>query len=223
MPSAKRSANAAASRHWLGLGWHEVGFRAVRCGRPSRSSNAACRLKQRQGHAVGELIVSQVRRLLQTGEQRKLAIRAVGICVPGIVRPQDGPRVGAEYSGLGRLSAQGRDQSCRLRSGGKDRHRKRSLGVDSGRSLAGSGTRLSQRDFSGSRHRYRRRHLGRWSRAARCTWHRRRDRLACARSPVSPGVRRLRVLRIARLGRRNRQRGARSSRAAARLSRSAAQ
>src|SRR4029079_3903009 len=47
-------------------------------------------LKQRKGHAVGELIVSQVRRLVQTAAQRKLAVCAVGACVPGIVRPQTG-------------------------------------------------------------------------------------------------------------------------------------
>src|SRR6476620_6264026 len=47
-------------------------------------------LDKREGHAVGELVVSQIRRLLQTGEQRKLAIRAVGICVPGIVQPVTG-------------------------------------------------------------------------------------------------------------------------------------
>ena len=47
-------------------------------------------LNRRQGHAVGELIVSQVRRLLQTASQRKLAVRAVGICVPGIAQPQTG-------------------------------------------------------------------------------------------------------------------------------------
>jgi glucokinase len=43
-------------------------------------------LNGRQGHAVGELVVSQVRRLLQTAEQRKLAVCAIGACVPGIVR-----------------------------------------------------------------------------------------------------------------------------------------
>jgi glucokinase len=47
-------------------------------------------LEKRSGHAVGELVVSQVRRLLETAEQRKLTVRAVGTCVPGIVRPQNG-------------------------------------------------------------------------------------------------------------------------------------
>src|SRR5689334_4407590 len=47
-------------------------------------------LGNRAGDAVGELIISQVRRLLETAAQRNLAARAVGICVPGIVRPQSG-------------------------------------------------------------------------------------------------------------------------------------
>ena len=47
-------------------------------------------LERRAGHAVGELVVSQVRRLLETAAQRKLAVRAVGVCVPGIVQPGSG-------------------------------------------------------------------------------------------------------------------------------------
>lgn len=47
-------------------------------------------LNQRAGNAVGELITSHVRRLLETAAQRNLSIRSVGICVPGIVRPQTG-------------------------------------------------------------------------------------------------------------------------------------
>jgi glucokinase len=47
-------------------------------------------LNARQGHAVGELVVSQVRRLLQTAAQRKLAVCAIGACVPGIVRAASG-------------------------------------------------------------------------------------------------------------------------------------
>jgi glucokinase len=47
-------------------------------------------LNRRQGHAVGELIISQVRRLLQSAERRKLSVCAVGACVPGIVQPQSG-------------------------------------------------------------------------------------------------------------------------------------
>lgn len=45
---------------------------------------------KRTGHAVGELIVSQVRRLLETAAQRHVQVRSVGVCVPGIVRPKTG-------------------------------------------------------------------------------------------------------------------------------------
>jgi glucokinase len=47
-------------------------------------------LEKRTGDAVGELVVSQVRRLLETAKQRNLAVSAVGVCVPGIVRRQGG-------------------------------------------------------------------------------------------------------------------------------------
>src|SRR3954463_15719045 len=47
-------------------------------------------LNRREGLAVGELVVSQVRRLSETAVQRKLSVRAVGVCVPGIVKPQSG-------------------------------------------------------------------------------------------------------------------------------------
>jgi glucokinase len=47
-------------------------------------------LNARQGHTVGELVVSQVRRLLQTAAQRKLTVCAIGACVPGIVRAASG-------------------------------------------------------------------------------------------------------------------------------------
>lgn len=47
-------------------------------------------LNLRQGHAVGELVVSQIRRLLQTAARRNLAIRAVGVCIPGIAQPLSG-------------------------------------------------------------------------------------------------------------------------------------
>jgi glucokinase len=47
-------------------------------------------LERRAGHAVGELVASQVRRLLETATKRNLAVRAVGVCVPGIARPQTG-------------------------------------------------------------------------------------------------------------------------------------
>src|SRR5215203_6455232 len=47
-------------------------------------------LEKRAGNAVGELVASQVRRLLETAKQRKLAVSAVGVCVPGIVRRPSG-------------------------------------------------------------------------------------------------------------------------------------
>ena len=77
--------------------------------------------------------------MLQTGEQRKLAVCAVGVCVPGIVRPKTG-RVWApnipgwdDYPLKAEIKAAVSDQAV------KDRDRKRSVGVDSGRSLAGGG------------------------------------------------------------------------------------
>src|SRR5262245_52363325 len=47
-------------------------------------------LNRRQGHGVGELICSQVRRLLETASHRKMAARAIGVCVPGIAQPRTG-------------------------------------------------------------------------------------------------------------------------------------
>jgi glucokinase len=47
-------------------------------------------LKSRTGPAVGELVVSQVNRLRKLAERRNLKVAAVGVCVPGIVRPKSG-------------------------------------------------------------------------------------------------------------------------------------
>ncbi|HEX4413354.1 MAG TPA: ROK family protein [Lacipirellulaceae bacterium] len=89
MPTAKRSRQLPQAVIGLDLGgtklaaalFDTAGQPLIRRGLP---------LKQREGHAVGELVVSQIRRLLQTAEQRKLSVCAVGVCVPGIVRPQSG-------------------------------------------------------------------------------------------------------------------------------------
>ncbi len=42
-------------------------------------------LEQRDGAAVGELVVQEVRRLAATAMERRLTLRGVGVCVPGIV------------------------------------------------------------------------------------------------------------------------------------------
>ncbi len=89
MPTAKRSRQLEEAVIGLDLGGTKLasalfdvqGQPLVKCSLP---------LNARQGHAVGELVVSQVRRLLQTAEQRKLAVCAIGACVPGIVRGPSG-------------------------------------------------------------------------------------------------------------------------------------
>jgi glucokinase len=89
MPTAKRSRQLDEAVIGLDLGGTKLAsalFDAA--GQPLIRRSLP--LNQRQGHAVGELIASQVRRLLQSATQRKLAVSAVGACVPGIVRPQSG-------------------------------------------------------------------------------------------------------------------------------------
>lgn len=89
MPSAKRSATQPQAVIGLDLGGTKLA--AALFDADGRAIvKRSLPLEKREGHAVGELIVSQVRRLLQTGEQRNLAVRAVGICVPGIVQPKTG-------------------------------------------------------------------------------------------------------------------------------------
>ena len=89
MPSAKRSATQQQAVIGLDLGGTKLAA-ALFDAEGRAIVKRSLPLKKRQGYAVGELLTSQVRRLLQTGEQRKLAIRAVGICVPGIVAPKTG-------------------------------------------------------------------------------------------------------------------------------------
>src|SRR5262249_42739152 len=89
MASAKRSATQQQAVIGLDLGGTKLAAALFDTeGRPIVRRTLP--LEMRQGHAVGELIASQIRRLLRTGEQRKLEIRAVGICVPGIVEPKTG-------------------------------------------------------------------------------------------------------------------------------------
>jgi glucokinase len=47
-------------------------------------------LERRHGDAVGQLIVDEVQRLQRAAARRRLAVRAVGICVPGIARRRTG-------------------------------------------------------------------------------------------------------------------------------------
>lgn len=47
-------------------------------------------LESRTGPAVGELVVSQINRLSKLAERRSLKVAAVGVCVPGIVKPKSG-------------------------------------------------------------------------------------------------------------------------------------
>ena len=89
MPSAKRSATQQPAVIGLDLGGTKLAA-ALFDTEGQAIVKRSLPLEKREGHAVGELIVSQVRRLLQTGEQRKVTIRAVGICVPGIVHPKTG-------------------------------------------------------------------------------------------------------------------------------------
>lgn len=89
MPSAKRSATQPPSVIGLDLGGTKLAA-ALFDADGQVIVKRSLPLEKREGLAVGELVVSQVRRLLQTGEQRNLAIRAVGICVPGIVQPETG-------------------------------------------------------------------------------------------------------------------------------------
>src|SRR3954453_16802823 len=89
MPSAKRSATQPQAVIGLDLGGTKVAA-ALFDAEGRAIVKRSLPLEKRQGYAVGELIISQIRRLLQTGVQRKLAVRAVGICVPGIVHPKTG-------------------------------------------------------------------------------------------------------------------------------------
>lgn len=89
MPKSKRSAEQKPAVVALDLGGTKLATALFDAdGKPIVKRSLP--LNQRAGHAVGELITSQVRRLLETASQRKLSVRAVGICVPGIVRPQSG-------------------------------------------------------------------------------------------------------------------------------------
>ena len=47
-------------------------------------------LEKRPGVAVGQLIVREIRRLERVASQRRLDVRSVGICVPGITRAKTG-------------------------------------------------------------------------------------------------------------------------------------
>ena len=47
-------------------------------------------LESRNGPAVGKLIASQVNRLLRLADRRSMRVAAVGVCVPGIVKPKSG-------------------------------------------------------------------------------------------------------------------------------------
>src|SRR3954470_2081006 len=89
MPSAKRSATQQQAVIGLDLGGTKLAA-ALFDAEGRAIVKRSLPLEKRQGYAVGELIISQIRRLLQTGVQRKLAVRAVGICVPGIVEPKTG-------------------------------------------------------------------------------------------------------------------------------------
>ena len=85
MPTAKRSRQLEEVVIGLDLGGTKLAS-ALFDVRGQPLVKRSLTLNGRQGHAVGELVVSQVRRLLQTAEQRKLAVCAIGACVPGIVR-----------------------------------------------------------------------------------------------------------------------------------------
>ena len=89
MPTAKRSRQLEEAVIGLDLGGTKLASALFDVqGQPLVKRSLP--LNARQGHAVGELIVSQVRRLLQTAAQRKLAVCAIGACVPGIVRAASG-------------------------------------------------------------------------------------------------------------------------------------
>lgn len=89
MPTAKRPAGQKHAVIGLDLGGTKLASALFDAdGQPLVKRSLP--LDKRQGHAVGELVVSQIRRLLQTAARRKLAVRAVGICVPGISQPQTG-------------------------------------------------------------------------------------------------------------------------------------
>lgn len=89
MPNAKRSAGQKQAVIALDLGSTQLASALFDAdGKPIVKRSLP--LNQRAGHAVSELITSQVRRLLETAAQRKQSVRAVGVCVPGIVRPQSG-------------------------------------------------------------------------------------------------------------------------------------
>jgi glucokinase len=89
MPTAKRSAALPTAVIGLDLGGSKLAAALFGAdGNPLVKRSLS--LERRKGHAVGELVLSQARRLLQTAEERRLAVRAVGVCVPGIVAPKSG-------------------------------------------------------------------------------------------------------------------------------------
>jgi glucokinase len=119
MPSGKRPAAAKQAVIALDLGGTKLASALF-----DADGNVVVKrslpLNRRQGHAVGELIGSQIRRLLETASQRKLAARAIGVCVPGIVQPRTG-RVWApnipgwdDYPLKAEIKAAVSDQSVRI-------------------------------------------------------------------------------------------------------------
>jgi glucokinase len=89
MPTAKRSAGLKQAVIGLDLGGTKLASALFDAdGEPLVKRSLP--LERRTGHAVGELVASQVRRLLETATNRNLSVRAVGICVPGIARQQTG-------------------------------------------------------------------------------------------------------------------------------------
>jgi len=111
-------------------------------------------LEMRRGADVGALVVRETQRLLavaaRTGGPRR------GCFSPGYRESANGSRLGAQHSGVDRLSAQERDTRGVVRCGREGCRRQRPGSVDSRRSLAGRGARLSRRDFPGGRHGHRR-------------------------------------------------------------------
>jgi glucokinase len=77
-------------------------------------------LERRHGDAVGQLIVEEVQRLRRAAARRRLAVRAVGICVPGIVRRRTGrvwaPNIAGwdDYPLLSQIRASRADSSIKV-------------------------------------------------------------------------------------------------------------
>jgi glucokinase len=90
MPTAKRAATPAQQAVIaLDLG----GTKLASCLFSSQRrpiGKRAVPLEDREGAAVGELIVREVRRLERAAVRRGLAVRAAGMCVPGIARARTG-------------------------------------------------------------------------------------------------------------------------------------